>query len=193
MAIKKPQVSIDEVMKHLDERSEEAKKIENEIRSSTEYICWIRDVLKEYKEGVDDFEIVYKKDKLEEKTYENICNLSHFYSIIRDYWEKYKIPPTYIDYDFGAPVYRVFYEDFYFEICRISYLEGYVSACKTEDRKDAINYKEIMEDKEPKKYKEKEKFIKEFHEQIMKSKEKAEELDIDIEYLKKVVKDEFKL
>lgn len=192
MAIKKPQVSIDEVMKHLDERFEEAKKIENEIRSSTEYICWLRDVLKEYK-GVDDFEIVYKKDELEEKTYENICILSYFYSIIEEYWKKYNISPAYIEDNFRVPVYRLFYEGFYFEICKINYLEGYVAVWRTEEDHKAINYKDIMEDKEPKDYKERDKFIEEFHNQIRKSKEKAEELGIDIECLKEIVEDEFEI
>ncbi len=48
-----------------------------------------------------------------------------------------------------------------------------------------------MEDKKPNYYEEKETFIKNFREQIKKSKEKAEELDIDIEYLKEIVEDEF--
>lgn len=192
MAVKKPQKSIEEVMKHLNERVEETKKIEDEIRSSKEYICWLRDFLED-NESVDDFEIVYKKDELEEKTYENICNLAHFYSIIRDYWEKYKIPPTYIDYDFGAPVYRVYYEDIYFDISKVSYLEGYVTVQSTGRDSKAINYEDIMQDKEPKDYKKRDKFIEEFHNQIRKSKEKAEKLGIDLEYLKEIVEDEFEI
>lgn len=190
MAIKKTQVSIDEVMKHLDERFEGAKKIKNEIRSSIEYICWLRELLKDSK-SVENRDISYRKNELEEKTYENICYLDYLYEIIEEYCKKYCISQTYIEDSFGVPVYRVFYEDFYFEICKINYLGVYVSVRKTENKQNAIDYKDIMEDKEPKEYKEKEKFIKEFQEQTRKSKEKAEKLGVDIEYLKEIVEDEF--
>lgn len=192
MAIKKTQVSIDEVMKHLDERFEEAKKIENEIRSSTEYICWLRDLLKE-EEYVDDYNIQYRENEFDGPTYENIYNFYDFYSIIEEYYKKFHISPAYIEDSFGGPVYRLFYEDFYFEIYRTTCLEGYVSVHKIEKKQQAINYKDIMEDKEPKEYKEKEKFIKEFHKKIRKSKEEAEKLGIDLEYLKEIVEDEFEI
>lgn len=191
MAIKTPQKSIEEVMKNLNERAEASKKIEDKIRSSKEYICWLRDFLED-NESVDDFEIFYKKDELEEKTYENICNLAHFYSIIRDYWEKYKIPPTYIDYDFGGFVYKVYYEDMYFNISKVSYLEGFVTVQSAKRDSKAINYEDIMQDKEPKAYKEREKFIKEFRNKIKYYRKKAKKLDIDVKHLKKIIKKEFK-
>lgn len=192
MAIKKPQVSINEVMKHLDERFEETKKIENEIRSSTEYICWLRDVLEE-RRCVTDHDIQYVEDSLEKTTYENICKFSHFYSIIRDYWEKYKIPPTYIDHNIGCPVYRVFYEDFYFEICQVSCFGGYVLIREIYGKQQAINYENIMEDKGPKEYKEREELIKEFRNKIKYYRKKAKKLNIDVKYLKEIVEDEFEI
>lgn len=149
-------------------------------------------MLKEYK-GIDNFEIAYKKDELEEKTYENICILSYFYSIIEKYWKKYNISQAYIEHKFRVPVYRLFYEGFYFEICKINYLEGYVAVWATEKEQKGIKYKDIMEDKKTKDHKEKEEFIKKFHNQMRRSKEKAEELDIDLECLKEIVKDEFEI
>ncbi len=190
MERKIPRIDINEFMKYLDKRMEAANKIEDEIRSSKEYICWLIELLKE-KEHVDDYQIQYREDKFDKTTYENICNLDHFYCIIMKYWNKYKIPPTYIDYKFRAPVYRVFYEDFYFDICKVSYLEGYVTVQSTGGYKKAINYKDIMEDKEPKGYNEKDEFIKEFQKRIRDYKKRAKELDIDMEYLKEIVEEEF--
>ncbi len=188
MERKIPEINIDEFMKYFEERMEASNKIEDEIRSSKEYICWLIDLLKE-KEHVNDFQIQYREDELDKTSYENICNLNHFYSIIRDYWKKYKIAPTY--YENGAPVYRVCYEEFYFEICNVSYFEGYVALREAEEKQNAINYKDIMEDKEPKAYNEKDEFIKEFQKQIREYKKRAEELDVDVEYLKEIVKEEF--
>lgn len=146
MSIKKRKVNTDEVMKYLEERFETADKIENEIRASSEYICWLRDILKENGQ-VNDYDIQYREIELEKETYENFCKLEYFYNIIVRYWKKNKILPTYIEKNFGVPVYRVFYEDFYFEICKIPYLEGYVSVCKTRKSKNSINYIDIMKDK----------------------------------------------
>lgn len=191
MIKRRPEVNEDEVMKELNERMEASKKLEDEIRSSNEYICWLRDLLEE-NGNVNDYHIQYREDELDKTTYENIYNLEHFYSIIRNYWEKYRISPTYIDHNIGAHVYRVFYEDFYFEICKVSYLEGYVAVERVKEKQQAINYKDIMEDKEPKEYKEKDEFIKEFRNKIKYYGKKAKKLDIDVEYLKKIIEEEFK-
>ncbi|MCI8362138.1 MAG: hypothetical protein HFJ41_03230 [Clostridia bacterium] len=188
--IKSPE-KVDTTMEHLQEELSRRKQFEGEIRSNSKYINWVRNFVKDNR-CINDFEIVYKKDELDEETYENICNISNFYFIIRSYFKKYNILPVEIKDSFKMPIYRIFYEDFYFDIYKVDYSEGYICIRRAQSKEKAIDYKDIMEDKEPEEYKERQKFIKEFYEQIMKSKEKAKELDIDMEYLKKIVKDEFK-
>lgn len=191
MIRKRSKVNDDEVMKELIEGIEATKKLEDEIRSSKEYILWLKDFLEKRPVFID-YDIVYQRESIEEKEYENICNLHILHSIIQEYYQRNYIFPTFVDTD-GTLLYRVYYEDFCFEIGQIEYWEGHIEVRKVENTQDAINYKDIMKYKGPKGHKEKEKFIKEFQEQISKSKEKAEELGIDIEYLKEIVKDEFKL
>lgn len=190
MIKRRPEVNADEVMKELNERMEASKKLEDEIRSSKEYIYWLRDFLEKNPVFID-YDIVYQKENMEEKEYENICNLHILHSIIQEYYQRNYIYPTFVDTD-GTLLYRVYYEDFCFEIGRVEYLESYIEVRKVETVQDAINYEDIMEDREPKEYKEKEEFIKEFRNKIKYYGKKAKILDIDVKYLKKIVEEEFK-
>lgn len=190
MVRKKTKVNIDEVMKNSNERFEETKKIENKIRSSNEYIMWLKDFLEKHKYFID-FDIVYEKENMEEEEYKNICNLYILHSIIQEYYQRNYIFPTFLDTD-GTLLYRVYYEDFCFEIGRVEYRGGHIEVRKVETMQDAINYKDIMEDKEPKEYKEKDEFIKEFRNKIKYYGKKAKKLDIDVKYLKKIIEEEFK-
>lgn len=182
-------VNNSELMQYFEKRKLKAKRKEDKIRSSNEYICWLRDLLKE-KQHVIDYDIQYEKNELDKTTYENIHMLSYFYSIIEEYYKKYIISPAYIEGTYKVPVYRVFYEDVCFEICKVPYLEGYIDIRKIEKKQRAINYEDIMEDKEQKNYKEKNEFMKEFQNKIREHKEKAEKLDVDVEYLKQIIKRE---
>lgn len=190
MIKRRPEVNEDEVMKELNERMEASKKLEDEIRSSKEYIYWLRDFLEKNPVFID-YDIVYQKENMEEKEYENICNLHILHSIIQEYYQINYIYPTFVDTD-GTLLYRVYYEDFCFEIGRVEYLESYIEVRKVETVQDAINYEDIMEDREPKEYKEKEEFIKEFRNKIKYYGKKAKKLDIDVKYLKQIVEEEFK-
>ncbi len=190
MIRKRPKVNEDEVMKELNERMEASKKLEDEIRSSKEYILWLKEFLEKNLVFID-YDIVYQKENMEEKEYENICNLHILHSIIQEYYQRNYIYPTFVDTD-GTLIYRVYYEDFCFEIGRVQYLESYIEVRKAGNEQDAINYKDIMEDKKPKEYIEREKFIKEFQDQIREYKKRAKELDIDVKYLKEIAKKEFK-
>lgn len=196
MAIRIPQKSgVYEECKQLDERVRQylkkKEKVKEECRSSNEYICWIRDLLKD-NESVNNYEFKYRKDK-DEKTNKKFDNLSYLYLIIGDYYEKYSIQPTDI-IKCSYPIYRIIYEDFCFEIlCLESPFNEYVTVRKSKCKKNAINYRDIIEDKEPQNQKERQKFIEKFQEQIKENRKKAEELCVDIEKLKLIAENELEI